>query len=117
MIWNGNDWMIESFLSLDRTDKDRQQELIKRIEDLEGDYNNTWWKVALGLLVAPVAGIFITPEMFTVAVSYGVTTTVSSKLKLEALKRNISVVTTNDIQVTNPDTNVVEAASSSNSGE
>lgn len=33
--------MIESFLSLDRTDKDRQQELIKRIEDLEGDYNNT----------------------------------------------------------------------------
>lgn len=42
------------------------------------------------MLVAPVAGIFITPGMFTVAVSYGVTTTVNSKLKLEALKRNIS---------------------------
>ncbi len=33
--------MIESFLSLDRTDKDRQQELIKQIEDLEGEYKNT----------------------------------------------------------------------------
>lgn len=48
---------------------------------------------------------------------YYVPTTEADKFQTAFENLGATVVTTNDIQVTNPDTNVVEAASSSNSGE
>jgi len=89
MVWNGDNWMIESFLSLDRSDKDRQQALLNEIKKLEGAYKNTWWQILLGLSLIPTLGVLISPWMLSVAITYGAAKTIYSKAKLEALKNNI----------------------------
>ena len=89
MVWNGDNWTIESFLSLDRSDKDRQQALLNEIKKLEGAYKNTWWQILLGLSLLPTIGVLISPGMLSVAITYGATKTIYSKAKLEALKNNI----------------------------
>lgn len=90
MIWNGNDWMIESFLSLDRIDKDKQLELIDEIKQLEEDKKYTWLRV-LGVLSAlPIFGIFVNGFILANAVTYGVSKTLSAKTKLEQLKDSLN---------------------------